>query len=169
MIRPPVVPQRLPLDHGGVDLGLAVQHVDPVESLPAQAAQATAQLGLLLTQDMTSERTVRAGRVTRDAGRLGNIEDDRHGEHVMPPGQLDERLARARLDIGGIGDREPAGGQPLARDEMQHLEGVAGGRLVILVVADQPAAEIRRDHLGGKEVPRGERRLAGPGDADQDH
>ena len=40
---------------------------------------------------------------------------------------------------------------------------------LVFVVGDEPAAEVRGDHLGRLEVRAGERRLPGPGDADEDH
>ena len=97
---------------------------------------------MLLAQHMRPEAPVRPARVARRAGGLGQVQDDRHRQHVMLPGQLDERLARARLDAGRVDNGQPPGRQPLARDEVQHVEGVGGGGLVAAVVADQPAAEV---------------------------
>ena len=58
--------------------------------------------------------------------------------------QLDQRLARLRLHVGGVDDRQAAGGQTLGGDEVQRLEGVAGRRLVVLVVA-RPGPEVSED------------------------
>ena len=65
-------------------------------------------------------------------------------------------------------DRQPPQGQPLAGDEVQHLEGVLRDGLVVLVVADHPPAGVRREDLGRQEVPAGERALARAAGADQD-
>src|SRR5207253_9081574 len=57
--------------------------------------------------------------------------------------------------------------QALAGDEVQDIESGVGHGLVVLVVADQAATEVRGEHHGREEVPGGEAGLAGPGDADE--
>ena len=58
--------------------------------------------------------------------------------------------------------------QPLRRDEVQGLEGVVGDGLVVLVVADHRPIGVRREDLGGLEMPPGERALARAAGADED-
>ncbi len=61
-------------------------------------------------------------------------------------------------------------GEPLGGDEVQHLEGVVGRGLVVLVVATQAAAGVGRQHLGRLEVlprERGLARAAGPIEDDE--
>ena len=77
--------------------------------------------------------------------------------------------AGVALHVGRVDDGQPAGGEPLAGDVVQHVEGVGGRRLVVLVVGDQAAAEVAGEHLGGTEVLAREGRLARAGHADQDH
>jgi len=77
----------------------------------------------------------------------------------MLAGQFDERPARLRLHARRVDHRQPARGEPLARDVVQHVERVRSGGLVVLVVRDEPAAEVRGDDLGRLEMPGGERRL----------
>jgi hypothetical protein len=100
---------------------------------------------------------------------LRQVEDDRDRQHVVLAGQVDQLAARFRLHVGRVDDGQPPAGQALAHDVVQQLERVRGGGLVVLVVGDQAAAEVRRDHLGRLEVRAGERRLARAGDADEDH
>jgi hypothetical protein len=50
---------------------------------------------------------------------------------------------------------------------VQHVEGVAGRGLVVLVVGDQAAEVVGGEDLGRQEVAPGECRLAGSGDADE--
>ena len=58
--------------------------------------------------------------------------------------------------------------QPLAGDVVQHVEGVAGGRLVVLVVGDQRRGRSREESTSvGAKCARGEGRLARAGDADE--
>ncbi len=88
----------------------------------------------------------------------------------MLPGDVDQLAAALLLDVGGgVHDGAPAGREPLARDVVEDVEGVAAGALVVLVVGDQAAAEVAGDDLGRLEVPAGEGGLAGAGRADQDH
>jgi hypothetical protein len=85
----------------------------------------------------------------------------------MVLGDLDQSLSRARLHVGGVDHGEQPAPQPLAHDVVQQVEGVDGGGLVVLVVADDGPAVVGGDHLAGREVLAGEVRLAGPGHADQ--
>ena len=89
------------------------------------------------------------------------------GSAVELSRQRDQRLARLGLHVGGIDDREQAAREPLRRDEVQHLEGVTGRRLVVLVVGDQAAARVGRKHFGWLEVLAGERGLARSRGSDQ--
>ena len=88
------------------------------------------------------------GPVPLVADPLGQVEHDGHRQAVILPGQLDQRLAGLGLDVGGVDDRQPPQGQPLAGDEPEHLEGVLGDGLVVLVVAD---------HRPGRRRTRGSR------------
>ena len=56
----------------------------------------------------------------------------------------------------------------LRGDEVEHLEGVVGDGLVVLVVADHAPAGVRRENFGRQEVLAGERALARAAGADQD-
>jgi hypothetical protein len=167
VLGPPVGPQRLALDGGGLDLLDARQVVDPVEALPAQGVQRPAQLPALVAQHMGPEVAVGPGRVARGAHRLGDVDHDGHRQRVVALGQGEQGLAGLALHVGGVDHGEAPGVHPLGRDEVEHLERRPGGALVVLVVGHQAAAEVGRDDLGGPEVAGRERRLARPGHADQ--
>ena|SRR6266508_1212660 len=83
-------------------------------------------------------------------------------------GQGDQRLVGLWLDVRGVDHRQATGSQKLARDIVQQVEGVIGGRLVVLVIRDQATAEIRRENFGRLEVGAGEGALASAGRANQD-
>ena len=117
---------------------------------------------------MGTEVALRTGSVALGAQLLRNIEHDREGEDVMVARELHERLARVRLDVRRVHDRELPELQALPRDEVEDLEGLLRHRLVVLVVADEPAAEVGAQDLGRREVLRGERRLPRSARADQD-
>ena len=91
----------------------------------------------------------------------------RDRQRVPAPRQLDPALAVGGAHIGGVDHGQPAMLQPLVGDGAHQLEGVGADRLVGLVVGDQAAAMVRRDHLGRQEMLRRKGRLARAGRADQ--
>lgn len=156
-------------DDGGV-LGLrgSAQHVHLAEALALQVAQGAAQFaGVALDDPAGHVGAVAAGGVALGADLLGHVEDDGDGQHVVLPGQLDQLTPGVLLHVGGVDDGAAAGGEPLARDVVQDVEGVTAGALVVLVVGDQAPAEVGGDDLGRREVAPREGGLAGAGGADQ--
>ena len=137
---------------------------NPSRPSPRSAA---AELAALAAEHVRAEVPVRAAGVALGAELLRQVEHDRDRQHVVLAGQHDQLAAGFGLHVGGVDDGQPAGCQPLAGDELQHLERGRRGGLVVLVVGDQAAAEVRGDHLGRLEVRPGERRLARAGHADQ--
>ena len=154
-------------DRGRVDFLGAVQHVHGAEPLAAEPAQAAAELAALAAEHVRAEVPVRAALVPFRAELLGQVEHDRGRQHVVLAGEEDEVAAGFGLDVGGVDDGEAAGFEPLAGDKAEQLERGRGGGLVVLVVGDQAAAEVRGDHLGRLEVRAGERGLARAAHADQ--
>ncbi|MGX1117124.1 hypothetical protein RKD37_002487 [Streptomyces ambofaciens] len=156
-------------DDGGV-LGLlgAAQHVHLAEALALQVAQGAAEFaGVALDDPAGQVGAVGAGGVALGAELLGHVEDDGDGQHVVLPGQVDQLTPGVLLHVGRVDDGAAARGEPLARDVVQDVEGVAAGALVVLVVGDQAPAEVGGDDLGRLEVAPGEGGLAGAGGADQ--
>ena len=163
---PQIAEQPGPGDRGGGDLFGGAQEVDRAEPLPPEVVQAAPELAALAAEHVCAEVPARG--VALRAQLLRQVQDDRHRQHVVLAGQQDELAAGFGLHVGRVDDGEAAGRQPLTRDVVQQLERGRGGGLVVLVVGDQAAAEVRGDHLGRPEVRAGERRLARPGDTDQD-
>ena len=83
------------------------------------------------------------------------------------PCQGHERTPRLGLHVGGVHDGQPPGSQSLGSDEVQHLEGIVGGGLVVLVVTDQPPAFVGRQRFGGQEMPGRNRTFARTAGADE--
>ncbi len=162
-----VVVQPGPFDAHGIDLLDAVEDVNVPEPLALQAAQPPAKLLLLAPHDMRPELPIGSLRVPFERYPLGYIEDDGDREYVVLAGQRHQLLPRFRLHAGRVDHRQLAGGEPLGRDEVQHLERVLADRLVVLVVRDEAAAEVARDHLGAEEVLAREAGLARAAHADQ--
>ena len=160
-----------PFAHDGGRLHLldAVQHVHAAEALLGQRPQPTPELGGLPPDRAVAEGPVGAEAVAFDRHLDSHVEHDRHRQHVVVAGQLDQRLPGRAGDAGGVHHGQQAAVEPLAGDVVQHLEGVGGSRLVVLVTADQGAAEVGAEHLVGAEGAGGERGLARAGDPDQDH
>lgn len=163
-----VVVSALQDDFGAVGLLLGAQDVHLAEALALQSAQRTAQLAPVALDDVAGHvRAVGPLRVAREADLLGQVEHDGDGQHVVLPGQLNELLAALGLHVGGVDDGEPSGREALARDVVQDVEGVTARALIVLVVGDEAAAEVRGDDLGGLEVLAGEGGLARSAGADE--
>ena len=82
-------------------------------------------------------------------------------------GELDERLACVALHVRRIDNREPRLRQSPACDEVKDGEGVRSRGLVVLIIGDQAATEVRGDHLGCREVLPREGALARSGCTDE--
>ena len=164
-----IVPRALSFDRHHLELLRRADHVDEAEPLLAQPLDRALELMVLSPDRRRRRGPVRASLVTGE--RLGEreIEDDRHGEHVVRPGKLDQRLPRLRLHVCRVDHRQQAAGQPLGGHVTQRVERVRRGRLVLAVVGHQHAELVGREHLRGFERRPGERRLPRPGDADQHH
>ena len=119
-----IVPQRLPLDDGRVDFLLRLEHVHVPEAFAPQAAKRPMQLAPLVANDVRTEVTIGSGSVPLVADALGQIQDDRDGEHVILARQRNERLARLGLDVRRIDDSQLGAGQASRGDEVQRRESV---------------------------------------------
>src|SRR5688500_18643414 len=82
--------------------------------------------------------------------------------------ELDEWLARLRLDVRRVDDGQQPALEPLRADEVQRLERGRRRGLVVLVVRDQSAAVVERQCLERSEPRARKGRLPGPGCADED-
>ena len=122
--------------------------------------QRALHLAGLLTDHVRAEGSFRPIAISILAQALGQVEDDRDRQDVVLPGERDERLARLSLHVGRIHHRELSAREPPAGDEVQGRESVIGRRLVVLVIGDQAAAIVRRQHFRGLEVLPSKRRLA---------
>ena len=116
------------------------------------------QVAVLAGDDVAAEVAVGPLRVALDARRPRG----RRGRSRRPGrrGSLASLISEARawlLDVGGVDDGQQPAAQPGADDVVQDVEGVRRGGLVVLVVGDQPAAEVAGDDLGRLEVARARR------------
>lgn len=139
------------------------------KALAFQIAQRAAELLTLLPDDVLSEISIRSLFVSILANSLTEIENDGNWNHVVLACECDERLARLGLDVSGVDYCQFAGRETFGGDEVQDFEGVFGGRLVVLVVRNEPAAEVGGDDFGWFEVCGGKRRLTTAGRTDEDH
>ena len=163
-----VVPERLPLDDGGINLLLGLEDVDVPKAFASEASQRTMQLALLIADDVRTEIPVGARPIAVVAHPLGQVENDGDREHMVLAGERDERLASLWLDVRGIDNRQLRASEPSRGHEMQRRKRVVRRRLIVLVVRDERAESIRRHHFGRFEVFAGKRRLAAPRWSDQD-
>lgn len=156
-------------DHlGGLGFLDGAQHVDLAEALALQTAQRAPQVAAVPLDDGAGQPgPVGAGGVALGADLLGHVQDDGDRQDVVLAGECDQLPAGVGLDAGRVDDGQAAGGEALARDVVQDVEGVAAGALVVLVVGDQAPAVVGGDGLGGLEVLAGEGGLARSGGPDQ--
>ena len=137
-----VAPDRLALHHRGLDLCRRGQDKDMAKTFTLEMAQRTAQLLALVAHDVRPKGALRTLAVALLTELLRQVEHDGHWQTVILTRQRHERLARLRLDIRGIHDREAPSRQALGSNEAQDLKGVPGGCLVVFIIADQTAADI---------------------------
>ncbi len=164
-----VVEERRDREARGGDLVHAAEHVHPAEALAAEALERPLELVVLALHDGGAERAIRAGGVPLHAHADRHVEHDRDGQHVVVPGELHEGPARLGLHVGGVdhGHQPPA--EAVRGDVPERLEGGRRRALVVLVVRDEAAEDVARQHLVRAEVGAGEGRLAGSARADEQH
>ena len=168
---PAVVEQLLADDLGGVDL-LDGRSTCTLRK-PSRARPRSDRRSCSRCRRTTCGTEVAVGRpgLRSMHSSLGHVEHDRHRQHVVLPGQLDQRCAGRRgcTLVASTTVSRPAA-QPLAGDVVQHVERVARW----------PPGRSRRRRPGrgrsrwrsprcGRKCSPGERRLARAGDADQHH
>jgi hypothetical protein len=164
-----VVPQRLALDRGCVHFLDRAHYRDVSKALALKISQRAAQLRALIANDVRTEVAIGPGFIPLLTHSLGDVQHQRHWQAVIFPRQFDQRSSRFRLNVGGIDDRQPASRQPLARDEVQHLERVVGRGLIVLIVGHQGTTEVRGNYFGRQEVLASEAGLARSRRTDQHH
>jgi hypothetical protein len=166
-----VHPQTVAHQRGhGVDGLDAPQVVHEPEALVGQRAQRALELADVPARDVRRQvHPLGPLAVARDADRVGHVEHDGHGEHVVIAGELQQGLAGLGPHVGRVHHGELAALQALAHHRVQQLERVARARLVVLVVRHQAAHRVGRHDLGGSEQAPGQRGLAAARGADQHH
>ncbi len=112
-----------------------------------KAFQAAAELVALTPQDLRTELAIGPSGVAFPAHLLGKVEHDRDRQDVMLARQRHEVAARFRLHVRRVDDRQPAAFESFAGDEVQDVEGVAGGALVVLVIGHHRPAGVAGKHL----------------------
>ena len=162
-----VVEELLAHDDGVGDVLLRAQDVDLAEAFLAEVLERAAELVPLAPYDGVAEVPVGPGGVAVQADPLRQVEHDGDRQDVVVTGEGDELPTGLRRHVGRVDDGQAAGGQPLAGDVVQDVEGRSAGCLVVLVVGHQTAAEVAGQHLEGPEVLLGEGRLAGAARADE--
>jgi hypothetical protein len=163
----PVGPERRTRDFDSVDRLDRAQLVHIAEAFPVERADVALQIGCLLTDDMRAELPVRARLVPLPANVFVGIEYDGDAERVVFLGNPYQMRTVFLAHIGCIDHGQLAPLQADFGDGMHQGERVGGGVQAVLVIVDETAAIVRRDHLGRLEVSPREGRLPRAGRADQ--
>ena len=137
-----VAPDRLALHHRSLNLFWRGQDKDMAKSFTLKMAQRTPQLLALVAHDVRPKGALRTLAVALLTELLRQIEHDGYWQAVILTRQRHERLARLRLHIRGIHDREAPSRQALGSNAAQNLKGVPGGCLIVFIIGDQTAADI---------------------------
>ena len=164
-----VIPHRASRNRRGINLLGRAQHMNCAEAFAFQCAHGAAQLLDLSTDHLRAKIPIVPVPVARLAHPFRQVEDDRHRQHVLRAGQFHQRFSGLGLYAGSVYDGESTRSQPLGGDVVQHIEGVLGRLLTILIVRDKTTAIIRREHLGRLEMLAGKRRFARARSADENH
>src|SRR5262245_26844825 len=134
-----------------------------------EMAQRAPQLLALVADDVRPKGALRTLAVALLTELLGQVEHDGYWQTVILTRQRYERLARLRLDIRGIHDREAPSRQALGSDEAQDFKGVPGSCLVVFIIRDQAAADIRREDFGRPKMPPSKGGFPGAGGTDKNN
>jgi hypothetical protein len=107
-----------------------------------QPAEGAPHLLILSTYNVRTNVAIGPLPISLNVKRLREIEDNSYRGTSVGPSKRHERPAGLRPDIGRVDNRQAAGGEPFGGDEMQHVEGVFGRRLIIFIVGDKTSKEI---------------------------
>lgn len=97
------------------------------------------------------------------------VEHDRDDRDTVAGGDAADRPTGRGGDVRRIDDGQPAGRQAAVQRSMESSKGGSGRRLVGRVARDLRAQRVRGQDGLRREVPGGERRLAGAGRPDEQH
>ena len=148
----PVGPQFLPYYFDVVDFVLGLQPEPVAESLAPETLDRPSQQACLVADHVRPEIAVATRSVALLADPLRQLKNDRDSECVVLACEAHEGRAVFGTYIGRVDHGQASACETLAGDELDELEGVLRGCLAVGVVADEAAAGVGRDHLGGREV-----------------
>ena len=147
----PVVPERLPARSSAASTSSGDrEHEDVPEPLALQAPQRPPQLLDLLADHVRPEVAVgpRAGCAPGRPAPAGRSTIATGRQWYSRASATSGLRASGCTLVASTTVSLPAASR-LRGDEVQHLEGVVGRRLVVLVVGHQPPAEVGREHSVG--------------------
>src|SRR5690606_208610 len=126
-----VIPERLASDRQTFQLLGRAEHMDVTKAFGLEATERLAQSADLIADGVLAERAIRASCVAVATEPLGHVEHERHGRAVILTSKRDEGLSCLGFKVRCVYDRELARAEPLARNELQSLECILRGGLII--------------------------------------
>src|SRR5882724_6477552 len=135
-----VVPQRRALD---LNLLRSIEDVDVSKPLPFQSSETAFDIADLPPDHVRPEVAVRAAAVAFLAHPLWRIHHDGDRKAVVLASMFDQALSIFRTNIGRIDNGQPSAREPLLDHVVQRVECIVRARLIVLIVTDQPAEEVR--------------------------
>ncbi len=153
---------RLPRDGPEQDLDLdlllvsILKHHDLIEPFPMNRFSALLE-GLILALNDVPAHGALSLFVVLDTSLERHIEDQQRGRHLVPFCQVEQLFSVLRGQRRGIDHAEAVQRQPLFDQETHQGKGLRIIALVALLVGHPATRPIRRNNLGGAEVPLGKR------------
>ena len=88
------------------------------------------------------------------------VKHNGYRQAVILTSQGQQGLTGLGFNAGGINDGQFTCGKAFGGDKVQYRKCIAAGTLVVLIVGDQAATKVRREHFCWLEVPAREGRFA---------
>lgn len=118
-----------------------IENVNVIESLAANSFKSLFEQFVLSAQCVFRHDTIPC-RVSRDAGFKRQVEDNRCGVELIPPGNLLKRPSILALEVSCISYGQATEIEPLFDDEVHKVESVTRYGLIGRIVRDKRAAFI---------------------------
>ena len=117
--------------------------MDVSKPLALQSSEAAFHVADLPADHVRSEVAVRSAAVAFLAHPFWRIHHDCDREAVVLASMFDQALSVFRPNIGRIHDGQPSARQPLLDHVVQRVECIVRASLIVLIVTDEPAEEVR--------------------------
>jgi hypothetical protein len=167
LLRLAVVPQRSPDDLYLGDLLLVLELNARSKAIKTNSTESFSKQLLLTMDHMGAKRPVSSLRVSLDAQRFGQIENDPDCKAMLPSGKCDEAFSIIDRHVCRIDHREQSPSKAHFGHVVEEFKGIGAGALVGVIIRDPTAALVRRDDFVFQKMTFCERAFAATARADK--